>query len=411
MKEKAILLSVLAAVLIAGIVAVMYVAQTESPVVASVGNGVKIAYAAYDTRYSDEELVWLAQHGDLIIMHESLKDKTGFMRAMNPDIILLLYKFSGMSDETSIGHSASGFGEVYQQHREWFLRDKLGNLVSDDYSEWSREHSFYMDPGNQEWREYSISNYLESAKGWDGIFLDAIPVEINQMTQQGLASYGSPAEYQQVLISYLAYAHSRFKEQDKLLIVNGAALIYQDSPISQWLSFMSVSDGALEESFANRYYWEKPLVWQPEERWLQQVEAMELAGSQGKHYLAFSHNRGLNRQDTVYNLGSFMLGSHENSYFYNMGLEKYRIENFKKDYAQFQDIYELDLGKPVGKKYLQNTLWVRNFEKGMVVVNPGKFASSITLEKKMRSFDSNKYSTKFAVGPKEAVLLIQDSRR
>jgi hypothetical protein len=86
----------------------------------------------------------------------------------------------------------------------------------------------------------------------------------------------------------------------------------------------------------------------------------------------------MNRKDTIYNVASFLLGAHENAYFYDMALEKYRIDNFKRGYAQFSDLYDIDLGQPKGPKYQSGSTWVRDFEKGSVIVNPHTKSAKIT---------------------------------
>jgi hypothetical protein len=377
------------------------------------GRQAKIALAAYDAKYTDDELVWLAQHADLLIMHQSLGDKTAFLHSINPDIVLLLYKFSGMSDESAIGHSASGFSSVFQNHKDWFLKDSKGNFITDSYDDWSRQHAYYMDFGNQGWMKYSVDNYLASSAGWDGVFLDVVPLQIKHISPNGFQGYSDDKEFQAALVAYLDYAHSRFAENQKLFIVNGAELIYQDDYVSfipsknYWELFLDITDGCLEESFANRYYWGRSEVWQPEERWARQIQAMEYAEEHSKYYIAFSHNRGLNRQDTIYNLGSFLLGAGGHSYFYNMGLEKYRLENFKVDYELFKDVYAVNLGKPIGNMYQEDGLWLRQFEKGLVVVNPDDTSHLLTLDRKMRRFDSGFYQSSFSIGAKEALLLLR----
>jgi hypothetical protein len=355
----------------------------EEPGPVQPGRSLQIAYAAYDTEYAAEDLLWLAEHADLLIMHQSLSDSVPSLRNSNPDIILLQYKFSGITDEDRIGHSASGFDYVSQRHDEWFLKDLSGKRVSDDYDAYSRQHSFYMDPGNSAWTDYAAQDYINTAAQWDGIFLDVLPLEVNQVSESGLAKYSSDSAYRSEVIRYVYSLHSKLNSAGLLLIVNGAAFIYQDPYYlpggNYWQLFLDQSDGALEESFASAHWWGDS--WQPYERWLQQIEAMEYAGQHDKHYIAFSHNRGLNRKDAIYNLASFLLAAHDKAYFYNMGLEKYRIENFREDYAAFHDIYNIDLGEPKGPRYQEGRFWVREFEKGTVRVNPTQKTAEIVSEK------------------------------
>ena len=70
-----------------------------------------------------------------------------------------------------------------------------------------------------------------------------------------------------------------------------------------------------------------------------------------------------------FNTVAYLLGMHEKSYFLNLGIKGYRLNNYQADYEQFKDIYEVPLGNPIGKRYFQDGLWKRDFDHGYVVLD------------------------------------------
>jgi hypothetical protein len=42
--------------------------------------------------------------------------------------------------------------------------------------------------------------------------------------------------------------------------------------------------------------------------------------------------------------------------------------------------YEIDLGRPLGLLYSQDGVWIRNFEHGLVTVNPSNHTGEITIQ-------------------------------
>jgi len=342
---------------------------------------VKTAFAAYDTKYGDDDLKYLATHVDLLIVHESLKDKLGALRENNTKLLILLYKFSGMTKSDTIGHSASGYEEIFSSHQDWFLRNKFGDAVADDYNNYSMEHSFYMDYGNPGWQNYSVQDYLKSAQGYDGVFLDAIPLSPKEISETGLQRYNDEREFQKALLQYLDYAHSKFLQNGKLLVINGASLINQDpyvvDGVGFWERFLPKTSGILEEAFAEKYHFGGG--YQPEERLQEQLAAMDFAGAHKEVYIAFAQSKPFSRTDTTYVFACYLLGQNEYTYFYNNNLGKYRIDDFRRGNELYSDLYNIDLGKPIGGRFVENGLLKRRYEKGLVVVDVLEKSAQINL--------------------------------
>jgi hypothetical protein len=374
------------------------------------GRYAKIALAAYDTKYSQEDLSYLAQNSDLLIMHESLAGAISHLRQVNPDIKLFLYKFSGLTNDSSIGHSAAGFDFVHNSHKEWFLLDRSGIMLTDQYSDFSRIHSFFMDPGSQGWRQFSVESYLASSSGWDGVFLDVVELEINQISDNGMLEYKGDMDYQSALKAYLYYAHSLFSSANKIFLINGASLINQDPYYvdgeGYWQEFLNLTDGGLEEAFANKYSFSGRPVWQPKERWLNQLDALDYAGKNKKVYIAFSHNRNLNKNDSFYSYCSYLLAANEYSYFYDIAVPKYRIASIRASIDFDYSMYALDLGRPLGSRYEHDSLWLRKYESGLVVVNPDDSIASLKTNAPSRDFESGVISDSFVFNPKSARILL-----
>ncbi|MCM2326220.1 MAG: putative glycoside hydrolase family 15 protein [Candidatus Woesearchaeota archaeon] len=347
---------------------------------------IKLAYPIYEKPYSLEEYHWLAKHSGLLIAAESHGPYLQYLRENNPDIILLDYKFAGITNESKMGHSASGFSKIYDLHKDWFIKTVEGNIVYDDYSSFSRNHSFFLDFANPGWTSYASRDYIYSIEkyGFDGIFLDVIYLDKAQYMPQVL-DYGS-IEYENAVYGHLSSINKDFGE--RLFIINGASLINHE-PLYEWRGkaiesiweeAYGITDGIVEEGFANIYTWYPKKPWRDQDKWEQQINALEDSGKAGKYYIAVAHNSGLDREETMFNVVSYLLGMHERSFYMNLNPGGYKLGNYRSDYDAFKDIYDMPLGRPVQERRYENGVWSRRFENGIVTLDFKKKDAEIKLD-------------------------------
>lgn len=354
---------------------------------ANLYNGVNMVYAAYDPGYTDDEFRWLAEHAGLLILHENYGDRIDFIKKVNPDIKVLCYKYPGVGRDWE-PHGCGNYMWIDEKHPEWFLLDRYGERVIDPFNE---KHSnlrvYLMDWGNDLWKQYAADHMLKSMSDakWDGVFLDEIHLKVEERwAPNGIKGYEDDRKFKEAINDFLGYVYGRFQEEGKLLILNSCECIREEGC---WASRLEVSDGLLDEGFANVYGWNSN-IWRSEEEWGMQISDMELTAGEDKLYLAIAHNRGMNEKDTLYNLASFLMGvNNDKAFFDNDGSVIFSIEyrgrfidGYRRDYRAFGDIYNVPIGYPLSGRYERDGVWQRDYSNGKVVVNPSSKPHSINLD-------------------------------
>jgi len=373
---------------------------------AGVTKAVHLGYCAYDD-ITDEAVQWYAQHADLVITHEWQNDRLKALRSLNQGITILLYKIS--LNKTNDAHGAHGYEGVNQNHPEWFLLDKNGSRMTGQDSEYSRLNVYWLDWGNQGWRDYWCNSVFNDAtsQGWGGVFMDCAFVDIkNYWAPNGILTYATNSAFNNSMENFISGCYTQFQAAGKLLVPNSVDCVYYDG---YWESRLAHCHGGLEEGFVNICQWRPELIWVIEERWERQISALEHTGEQNKLYFAMAQNRGLNRQDTLYNIASYLMGKkNDKAFFFNEGVDGNVYSNFVTDYNTFKDIYTAPIGVPTGARYKQDNLWQRNFTGGRVLVNPTYSSYTASLDKNYKKLDGT-VAASVTLNGHEGIILLLDT--
>ena len=285
----------------------------------------------------------------------------------------------------------------------WFLLDKSGNRMTDLYSEDSRKNVFWMDWGNPNWQKYWVDDVIGDLEMgyWDGVFADCNFVGIQKYwAPNGVLQYTSDDEFNEAIESFNKYAYERINAIGKLFVPNLA------DAVGEWVQRIEYTHGGVDEGFVNITRWSKN-IWRSAEQWEQQVSNLEETCAREKVYFAMAHNRGLNEQDLLFNLASFLLGQDgKNAFFYNAGIPGYEFENYMEDYKQFQHIYDVNIGNPDGKRYQKDGLWFREYKNGLVLANPTSSLKQLTLGKEYIDPSGSVISGTIQVSGHEGIILL-----
>lgn len=261
----------------------------------------------------------------------------------------------------------------------WFLLDKNGLLMTDQYSEHSKKNVFWMDWGNPAWQLFWAKDVVKDLKwgGWDGVMSDYSLVNIRTYwAPNGVLQYETDMAFNAAIENFYTSVYKIFRSSKKMFLPNLC------EAIDNWNRRIEYTDGGLDEGFINVFHYSKELIWRSEEQWAKQIHNLEETCEKGKIYFAMSHNRGLNRQDLLFNLASFLLGTDgKHGYFCNINSLEYNIDNYIRDYEEFKDIYEIPIGKPAGEKYYEDGVWKRNYTNGLVVANPSSIEKEVFINK------------------------------
>jgi hypothetical protein len=252
--------------------------------------------------------------------------------------------------------------DIIAHHPDWFLRDKHGNYIYN-------ENFIYMDPGNQEWREFWLDRvkYSQEVLGWNGVYLDNVEGSIGRQTSgdMGLLFYDDET-YRQQVNGFLQYIYEVYFEPEGIQVY---ANIIGAEQTSTWLDYIQYLDGALNESWAAGWH----DTYFPPEKWEQDLALAELIQAQGKDAILIMQGSQDNTQRQLFAFASYLLVQSERAYFRYAHSSAYRE-------AWLYDNYAYDIGDYINMRYVvSDGIWRRDFTNGFVEVDPDAIAVNIFL--------------------------------
>lgn len=309
-------------------------------------------------------LASLAEDYDFFILTRMDEQERDTLKSMGVEVPILQYLlFAEVQDPGScseqpnhnqVAEDIGDFCELTSQHPDWFLRDSLGNILVND------DGYTIMDPGSSGWRNY----WLERAKTsqdvwmWQGVFLDNVEASLEKRYRYlGFPrDYPDDASYQAAIEDNLRFLYTTyFQPSGRPLYANIISL--KDSEV--WFRYLQYLDGALLENFA--------VGWNEDYKdvadWETQMEIAEKTQALGKEIILVAQGTQSDHQRQTFALASYLLVNNGKAYFrYSNDL------TYDQDWAY--DNYFEPLGLPLGPRYPVEDSWVRDFEKGRVLVNP-----------------------------------------
>lgn len=278
------------------------------------------------------------------------------IKGINPNVLIL-----GYCDVMARTPSSEDWLEV-NQHEEWFLHDFDGKRLQNKIWGW-----YCMDVGNQGWREHYAS-YVEekiTLYGFDGVFADDVWSAFSRyawtVSYERVPSYGM---WHQEMLEFLRHVKSRIGS--KILIVN--------TPDNG--DYVDATDGKLEEDFAFKSV--------PGQTAIDNIKALLQISSKGKYYLASPYNIANDtKENMLFALSCFLLGVNgPNAYF---GWKSIWDAPSHGYYAEFEEAESL--GRPLGEYYSYQSVLVRDFTNGKVVVNVCPHSHTVDLQGTYQTFD------------------------
>src|SRR6266498_1057015 len=253
-----------------------------------------------------------------------------------------------------VAYKPGDFCQISKLHPDWFLLDQNGNRIS------TSKNSYYMDPGNEEFRAFWLqrARELQETYGWDGIFLDNVEGSRAKMVGDNgsIAKYPDDQSYQKAVEGFLAYIRQNyFQPRNKQIYANIVSV--DDDPV--WESYLQYVDGVMIESFATD--WSNG--YRSRDEWEQQMTLAEKALAQGKTLILVAQGHQDNAKLENFAFASYLLLANGNVFFRYTNSESYR------DLWLYEN-YNLDLGMPQGNRYKYKGGWRRDFAKGYVTVRP-----------------------------------------
>ncbi|MBI5709776.1 MAG: hypothetical protein HZC42_05625 [Candidatus Eisenbacteria bacterium] len=324
----------------------------------------------------------------------------GMLPGIDEDTIVLYYHLLDFCVEN---------GPFYEwptvnQHEEWFLHDAAGNRIrfpGVPLKYW------YMDVANPDYMQFKITQYQkirDDHPGLDGFFLDGPPAYGTPGPQgEGFARYTLPclpcypdtclADPLKPCVPDGAHALScvpdscpvAFRSQpawDALYVpalaalrtaLTGALVLGNDF---LYAPFNAVMDGALGEHMFHPSFW-GDFPYYLESQWLGHVQKLADPSLAGRTALILSG--ATDTSDVTrwlrFSLASYLLGRRTD----DASLFTFTTAA-SLDTAVYHPLYDLDLGAPTGAMELAQGVYRRDYEDGVVLVNPTPTGRIATLD-------------------------------
>ena len=299
----------------------------------------------------------------------SKEEYNSYLKYLNPNITLVDYHNS-----QAVWYSTPEYRYIDENHPEWFLRDSVGNKV---YEAGYFPPNYINDIGNHDFVEWITDRIVKRTanKPIDALFIDVLSSYyydgyysrslINPRTNKVFTN----DEWRNASIDYVKTL--RLKTDKKLignLIGSYNGWQYYVGSNNHTKDFLPILDGIMIEGFMGS------LSLSSEANWKMDIDALREIDQTGTKVLvntippAGLALDGVNKFH-IFSLASFLLGKGKNSYFYFCDYDIHNpVTNLSKPSVPFQ--WALPLGDPIGDCGKQDNVYMRDYQNGLVIVNP-----------------------------------------
>jgi hypothetical protein len=310
------------------------------------------------------------------------------IKALNPNIIILGYK-----DIMGISTSHPDY-PVVNAHEDWFLHDIHGNRLVNRNWGW-----YAMDVGNNGWRSY-YANYVKDKLDiylFDGVFADDtwdtffagsgwnpwtvpindVPVEIKN-------------RWHGDMLGMIKFVKATIGE--KLMIVN----------TSNNDDYVDACDGKMNEGFVHNS-WTSYSEFHSTAFLEEQINNVKNVSQRGKYILVDCGFEELGSNKTfveshpeivqkmlIYCFSSYLIAINGANASFGFG-NLWNLDGSRGYYSELDQARQL--GCPIGGYYLFNSVYVRDFENGKVLVNLTTSSYNILLDQDYKTLDGQTVST------------------
>jgi hypothetical protein len=289
------------------------------------------------------------------------------MRAVNPNLSLLVYINGSFAQSSQAPGSASGYPE------SWYAKDAKG---AHPYSR--NFHNWLMRMWSPEWqadRARACTDAIAKIPDSNGCFVDMLGVApIHGTYMSTIPVNDSGAKWtDQAWMAQTGANMNNIAAKNPSALVMGTGLSsgrYYFSLGTDQLLLNSAASGAMSELWG-RQATDKVTTYKSEATWKQDVDMLVDAASKGKSVFAtvklwVSNTPAQAKSWHAYTLGSFLLGT-DGKQFYNFSTAK-TTAGITDAQPTFNAV---DVGTPLGA-YSKPGCYVREFSKGFSAVNPTK---------------------------------------
>ena len=290
---------------------------------------------------------------------EAIEEEAKQLKKMNSDMKVIFYWNSFLDYKMYRAH------HIYQEHPEWWLRKKNGEL---DFKNVSLKRYDLSNPQVRNWwTNVAMSTIV--GKSIDGIFMDAF-IQVTAPSNKKLWGDKKYQAVQQGLKDLIKETREKIGN-DKLILYNGIRST-PDRNIGN--NYSKYTDAVMIEHFGIIKSTSK-------ESMLTDIKEMEKAGKSGKivvfkawpgfawinkEFMAkpLRKKQAISKKNITFPLAAFLAGAQEHSYIiYNWGYE------INMGCLEWYKEFDKPLGKPLDEMRIKGWELSRNYEHASVWVN------------------------------------------
>jgi Hypothetical glycosyl hydrolase family 15 len=323
---------------------------------------------ATDSNAPSGDVTTTAKRNSFVILVPWKTDVAKKLKAANPALKVLMYKnASFMSSAGAGGTYSTGVGqpEADTAHPDWFLLTKAGQR----FKSWSYSWMWAADIGKAGYQNQWASNVITELKAhpeFDGVYLDDMNASIrHHHDPSDVMQYPNDTAYSGAMRSFVQSVAPKVHAAGKLVFANMGGT---------WAEFPDFNDDVLQylDGGNDEFF----LTWpggtmQPQSMWDRMRVSIQRAEASGKWFLATT--AGVSNDDAKN--AKIMHYAFATALLFGDGHTSFTLAKNYTDESWYDD-YEYSLGKPLGDAQQQTSgVWTRDFENGVVAVNPSSSQS------------------------------------
>ncbi|RPI81569.1 MAG: hypothetical protein EHM41_20360, partial [Chloroflexi bacterium] len=353
---------------------------------------------------AEEQIARTALNYDNILFSARRSELIPRFKRYNPELTFFLYVDSGLSPNTNRA-DAGGVDEedtqwILTNHPDWLLTDEDGNPIRSGGG-LSNPGEYWPDPGNPEWQDYfaeKVTKLLQETGGqWNGVLFDQFigtadgHVRYAEAAQQ--INYPTDESFQTAYIEFFDAVAAKIPVP---IIVNmeGASIIRRPDFVAE---VANAAGGVENEIFPEEM---------PAEDLRPYLEIVQNL-SPTIHVRINSKPAGFagDSDDTLFAYYCYLLIAGRDREIY----WTYKEGTSDIPHYWYRE-FDLDLGASMGEIQFGESTWSREFERAVVIVNPGKEPGEYAWDPMKQFYDVNgiPLSSPVVLDGRSAMLLIKD---
>lgn len=328
---------------------------------------------------TQEEITREANRRSYVLLNSWQGDLAEKIKAANPKVKIFAYKDASSTrdyDHNTIDAMLPTGVSYYRAQEDWFLKDANGNKLkygSNYPGHWQMDIGH---PGYQIAWVQNVNQFLADEPVFDGVLIDNllwVPDDYHPGVSP--ARYTTVTSFQGAYKSFLSYVRTRLTP-GKLMLGNVTNARLGEGRYESYTAYL---DGAWDEWWLT--FADNNKLPEYAEGWSRQVDEIRKNDNAGKITLVSPH--GSSDVTFRYALASYYMGVGRNTKAAFMPVTK-------TDGYGAPTVWPMDMGVDLGQPktpavMVRTNVWVREFEKGLAVVNAGTTRQTVNFNKPYQS--------------------------